>query len=156
MKLGRYLKNYRIESGLSQSEVAAHLHISRQAISQWENGKSYPDLDNLTMISKLYGIDLNELLVEDFQVRETITEVGHKLKLNTEKNKSTFDEGLILILLSCVTFITTPLGLLVVPLVVFKNNKQNSFYKIIYFMCVIAFIYNLIAGYKIILKMLYG
>ncbi|WP_422804601.1 helix-turn-helix transcriptional regulator [Tetragenococcus halophilus] len=45
MELDKRLKVARKNAGLSQNEVAEKLHISRQAISQWENGRSYPDLD---------------------------------------------------------------------------------------------------------------
>lgn len=52
MELDKRLKVARKNAGLSQNEVAEKLHISRQAISQWENGRSYPDLDNLTLLSQ--------------------------------------------------------------------------------------------------------
>ncbi len=61
MELDKRLKVARKNAGLSQNEVAEKLHISRQAISQWENGRSYPDLDNLTLLSQLYQVDIYEL-----------------------------------------------------------------------------------------------
>lgn len=50
MDLSQQLKTSRQNAGLSQTKVAEQLHISRQAISQWENGKNYPDLDNLILL----------------------------------------------------------------------------------------------------------
>ena len=56
------LKKARKERNLSQNDVAAKLGISRQAISRWENGAAYPDIDNLTLLSEVYGISVDELL----------------------------------------------------------------------------------------------
>lgn len=52
--LARQLKKARINRGLSQNEVATILHISRQSISKWENGRGYPDIDNLVSLSRIY------------------------------------------------------------------------------------------------------
>ncbi len=46
---------------LSQEAAAELLSVSRQAVTKWENGKSYPSTENLLAISKLYGIPLEEL-----------------------------------------------------------------------------------------------
>ena len=48
--------------GYSQEELAEKLGISRQAVSKWERAESSPDTDNLIMLSKLYGVSLDELL----------------------------------------------------------------------------------------------
>ena len=50
------LQELRKKNNLSQAEVAEHLHVSRQAISQWENGKASPDIENIKKICKLYHI----------------------------------------------------------------------------------------------------
>lgn len=56
------LKRVRLEKGLTQNDVAAKLGISRQAVSRWENGAAYPDIDNLTLLSEIYGVSVDELL----------------------------------------------------------------------------------------------
>lgn len=56
------LKEKREESGLSQTEVAQYLKISRQAISNWENGESDPNMSNLIAMAKLYGVAVEEIL----------------------------------------------------------------------------------------------
>lgn len=40
MKFGEKLQKLRKEKGMSQEELAARLHVSRQAVSKWENGVS--------------------------------------------------------------------------------------------------------------------
>lgn len=44
MEIGKKLKKARVQSGLTQENVAEKINVSRQAISNWENEKSYPDI----------------------------------------------------------------------------------------------------------------
>ena len=44
MEIGKKLKNARVQSGMTQENVAEKINVSRQTISNWENEKSYPDL----------------------------------------------------------------------------------------------------------------
>jgi len=60
-KIAKYLKTARIEKGYSQQEIADLLNISRQSISNWENGKSYPDLENLILLSNICEFSLDSL-----------------------------------------------------------------------------------------------
>ncbi len=56
------LRNLRKNQNLSQIELAEHLHVTRQAISLWETGKTYPDMDNLVALCNLYNLSIDELL----------------------------------------------------------------------------------------------
>ncbi|WP_040471685.1 helix-turn-helix domain-containing protein [Lentilactobacillus kisonensis] len=56
------LKSVRVSNGLSQNEVAAALRISRQSVSKWENGRTYPDIDNLILLSDLYETSVDNLV----------------------------------------------------------------------------------------------
>lgn len=62
MILADMLKTERKKLGLTQDEVAEKLIVSRQAISKWEQGNGYPDIENLVRLSDLYNISLDELL----------------------------------------------------------------------------------------------
>ena len=44
MEIGKKLKNARVQSGMTQENVAEKINVSRQTISNWENEKSYPDI----------------------------------------------------------------------------------------------------------------
>ena len=57
MDLAERLKVARRNSGLTQDEVAERVHISRQAISQWETGKSSPDIENIKLLNDIYLVD---------------------------------------------------------------------------------------------------
>ena len=62
--LGEVLKNHRVERGMTQEFVAETLHVSRQAVSKWESGRSDPSTTNLMALAKLYGLSPEELLRE--------------------------------------------------------------------------------------------
>lgn len=62
MDLAERLTALRKRAGLSQGDVAERLNVSRQAVSRWETGLTVPSTDNLSRLSKLYGVTLDELL----------------------------------------------------------------------------------------------
>lgn len=53
MDLGEKIRKMRKEKNLSQEQLAEKLDVSRQTISNWENGKFYPDIDSLVNLSKV-------------------------------------------------------------------------------------------------------
>ncbi len=61
---GENLAGIRKTRGLSQSELADTLHISRQAVSNWERGKSYPDLETVSLMASVLDVSVSELLLE--------------------------------------------------------------------------------------------
>ncbi|MFW3588922.1 helix-turn-helix domain-containing protein [Vagococcus fluvialis] len=65
MDIANKLKNKRKEHNLTQEQISQKLHVSRQTISNWETGKSVPDIYNLVELSNLYDISLDELIKED-------------------------------------------------------------------------------------------
>lgn len=72
MEIGKQIQNIRKEKGLSQEQFGQKFHVTRQTVSNWENEKSYPDLQTLIDISNSYQISMDKLLketpkmVEDF------------------------------------------------------------------------------------------
>ncbi len=65
MDIGQKLKHARTSAGLTQEGVAEALGVSRQTISNWENGRTYPDIVSVIRLSDLYEISLDALLKED-------------------------------------------------------------------------------------------
>lgn len=63
MELSERLTLLRKEQGLSQMEVAQALDVSRQAVSRWEVGAAVPSTENLRMISKLYQVSFDYLVM---------------------------------------------------------------------------------------------
>lgn len=56
------LKAARINAGFTQAEAANRLNVSKDSISNWERGKTYPDIPSLKKIEKLYGIDYKDII----------------------------------------------------------------------------------------------
>lgn len=65
MTFGEKLKKARIESSLSQEQFAAKMNVSRSAIAKWENNNGMPDINNLKVMSQLFGVSIDYLLDDD-------------------------------------------------------------------------------------------
>lgn len=70
MNIGEQINYLRKQKGLSQDEFANILKISRQTVSNWENGKSYPDLEMIVTISNYFQVSVDELLKQDVSVAD--------------------------------------------------------------------------------------
>ena len=68
MDLGKKIIEMRKNKNLSQEQLAEVLNVSRQTISNWENGKFYPDIDALVKLSKCFIISLDDLLASDSNI----------------------------------------------------------------------------------------
>ena len=62
VELGTKIRQLRKFSGMTQEQLGQKLHVSRQALSKWENDTSLPDLESVIKISRLFQISLEELL----------------------------------------------------------------------------------------------
>lgn len=72
MKLDERLYQLRKEKGLTQAAVAEKLGVSRQAVSRWEIGAAVPTLENLRVLSELFGVSVQYLLPGESNVEEEI------------------------------------------------------------------------------------
>ena len=68
MNFNEKLMDLRKSKGLSQDELGAELSVSRQTISKWELGQSYPDFQRLVILSDYFGLTL-DALVKDIDVQ---------------------------------------------------------------------------------------
>lgn len=64
-ELSTKLYELRKSAGLSQDDFAEKMQVSRQAVSKWERGETYPDTYNLMRIAKFYGVSIDELIEND-------------------------------------------------------------------------------------------
>lgn len=75
MELGSQIKKYRSELQLSQEQLADRIYVSRQTISNWENEKSYPDVNSLVLLSEAFQTTIDDLIKGDVErMKETIDE----------------------------------------------------------------------------------
>ena len=64
MDIGTKIKNARLAAKLTQEQAAEGRGVIRQTMSNWENGKTYPDIISVIKMSDLYDISLDHLLKE--------------------------------------------------------------------------------------------
>lgn len=79
MELGNKIKYYRGEKELSQEALAERVYVSRQTISNWENNKSYPDINSIVLLSEIFEISIDNLIKGDVEQM--------KKEINTEDVK---------------------------------------------------------------------
>ena len=65
MEFNEKLQELRKQKGITQEELAESLYVSRTAISKWESGRGYPNIESLKVIAKFFGIKIDELLSGD-------------------------------------------------------------------------------------------
>lgn len=67
MELGKQIKRYRGELGLSQEMLAEKIYVSRQTVSNWENDKNYPDINSLLRLSEVFQVSVDILIKGDVE-----------------------------------------------------------------------------------------
>ncbi|SHK26599.1 DNA-binding transcriptional regulator, XRE-family HTH domain [Clostridium cavendishii DSM 21758] len=110
MDISKQIKKYRLDSKLSQEDLAEKIFVTRQTISNWENGKNYPDINSLVLLSNLFDVSLDILVKGDL---EEMKEEIKKEEIKTDDIKKFNRDGEIFTLLLIAT------GVLVLPLFLF-------------------------------------
>ncbi len=81
MELSSQIRSQRLEHGLSQDDLAEAIFVSRQTVSNWENDKTYPDVQSLELLSQLFGITIDELVQGDVaRMRRAMEEDSKRIK----------------------------------------------------------------------------
>lgn len=62
LKIADNIRKYRKEAGLTQEQLAERFSVSFQAVSRWENGTTYPDIELLPSIAEFFGVGIDELM----------------------------------------------------------------------------------------------
>lgn len=117
MKFNEKLIEIRKKHGLSQEELGMELQVSRQTISKWETGQSYPDFQRLVMLSDYFDMTLDELVkgidVQDVRDKNMTDEKVASMYLDMENGKAILKKilkvlcyiGLALLILFIVAFL---------------------------------------------------
>ena len=82
MELSSQIKKYRTELGLSQEELAEKVYVTRQTVSNWATGKSYPDIHSLLLLGALFDLSLDQLIKGDLQTMKEIINEQEVKKFN--------------------------------------------------------------------------
>ncbi len=84
MEFSKKLQELRKHNSLTQEELAQSLYVSRTAISKWESGRGFPNIESLKAISKFFAISFDELLSGEEIL--AIAENDHKQKERTVRD----------------------------------------------------------------------
>ena len=142
-RLQEKLRDIRKLHGMSQDDVAKHICVSRQAVSQWETGKTKPDVDVLKKLCELYGVSMDELL-----------EISGSPKV-TKKDMRDIVEVLILTIVLALASQLPIVGVLLsLAVVVFAFKRNVKAKKVVILVAMIAFVISGQHTYDLLLKCL--
>ena len=72
IQIAENIKRFRIAQGFTQSDLAAILSVSTQAVSRWENGQAFPDITLLPLLAKYLNVSIDDLMGQDGQRRKRL------------------------------------------------------------------------------------
>ena len=114
MEFGEKIQKLRNENKWTQEQLAEKLYVSRTAVSKWESGKGYPNIDSLKDIAKLFNKTIDELLSS-----EEIIDIAKKENTSNIKRTNNLIYGLLDII--SVLFIFLPL---------YAHKAENFVYSV--------------------------
>jgi transcriptional regulator with XRE-family HTH domain len=128
MELHTEIKKWRTKLNLSQEALAEKIYVTRQTISNWENNKSYPDINSLLLLSSTFNISLDQLILGDVKIMRE--------EINKEEQKKFHRDGTVFTILLLFTIISS------VPLIVFINKTG-------WIICAILFMITMYFGHQV-------
>lgn len=99
MEIGTQIKNRRKELNMTQEELSLKLNVSRSAVSNWESGRNYPDMQTMIRISETLNVSLDYLLKGD---TETISQLSEDTRVRARQINRRKRFPLLLIALACI------------------------------------------------------
>lgn len=128
MDIGKRIREYRKIYNFSQEQLADKIFVSRQTVSNWENNKTYPDIQIIVSLSILFNVSLDELIREDLE----------EMKMKISNNKATKRANIYSLIMICSTILASlSIGLVValpeskfiwiVPVTLFLPALWSSF-----------------------------
>ena len=126
-KIGKFIKELRIENGYSQNSLGEKVHVTRQAVSNWENVKSIPDSDILIELSNLFNVSINEILSGSrLDKEDNLEEIALSLVDENNKKRSRIKLLMTSFILTTFILITSFLGYYFIT-----NYNSIKVYKVI-------------------------
>ena len=118
MDFGEQIKSIRRTEGLTQEQFAGRLHVSRQAVSNWENNRNLPDIEMLIQMSNEFQVSLDQLIKGDQEANNMTEKV---IRDGSETRRARYNMivaviGAVLLLLTADGFFPALLGMLLLAL----------------------------------------
>jgi len=114
-KIGKFIYEQRKKLNLTQTQLAEKLSVTSQAISKWENGRGIPDIEMLNELSKIFNVDIKDIINGEEQPNMDKKNINQVLKQKDKKIYITIGIIILVILIS----------LLFIP----KKEKDNFNFK---------------------------
>lgn len=109
-KFGTFIAQCRKEKGMTQSELAAKIMVTDKAISRWERGKGFPDINLLLPLAEALEVSVFELMhserqKEKAQLLQDDTVIVHLMENAVEMNKRNKHQDRIVTCIACITML---------------------------------------------------
>ena len=135
MEFNEKLQELRKQKGFTQEQLAELLFVSRTAVSKWESGRGYPNIDSLKAISKLFSVTIDELLSGN-----ELLSIAEEENKNKESSIRSLVFGLLdisVIMLLFLPFFAQKVGDFIKNVSLLSLNGVSSYLVVSYFTLVI-------------------
>lgn len=118
-KIKNKIRELRISKNLTQQQLADELHVTKQAISKWEKGKSVPDISSIELLAEFFGVSVDYLVNDHSEAAETKAKDASPeriIKLN----------AILICFLAFMTAIVIILSSVILGVLLRKNKQDTS------------------------------
>lgn len=136
MEFNQKLQELRKQYGMTQEELAEALHVSRTAVSKWESGRGYPNIESLKDIAKFFSVTVDELISPD-----QVIELAEEDRRTAKNQTGDLVFGLLDIcsaLLIFLPFFASRVGDAAIPSSLLTLDGVQPYLRILYFVIVLA------------------
>lgn len=124
--VGNFIAELRKEQGLTQKQLAEKLSVTDKAVSRWETGKGYPDIETLTALSEVLGVSLNELIAgKRLDEEEIKTQSDKNIEEAYKRAKKAKRKKRFIIIISVLAAVALIVGAVIFINEVSYENKHN-------------------------------
>lgn len=97
--IGETIKKYREDNNITQDKLAEEMNVTRQAVSNWENSKTQPDIDTIFKLAQIFKVSVEEIIYgEKRKTITNVTNITNQSVGNTAKNGIGFGVALAMII----------------------------------------------------------
>ena len=133
-RFGTYIAENRKQMGMTQAQLAEHLHVTDKAVSKWERGLSYPDVTLLEPLADVFGISIDLLLRcqmpaddrEDFAVEEQNESIKNVVEISKENRRGERRQWLNAVTVMAVTLALCIAGFVIQNRVIDRQNPYRD------------------------------
>lgn len=130
MKFGENLQNLRKQKRMSQEQLAEKVDVSRQSISKWERGESYPTMNNIMTLCDIFHCKLNDLVHEDITDFDSLDEeiIMNAVKFKKEKQQKMkgLSKAIYVIARICKIIVTISIPVVIISMIFLPYLVHNT------------------------------